>query len=176
MQTGIVTAGYAANITTRDKPVSKRMDNRRENLRALAKARGGTNALARELGYRSASYLSQMIGAKHSRPVTEDTARDIETKLGLAEGSLDWPPETGRPSVALPASVAAPATHTVLTIGEATRDAQIVQMFAAVWSEDQVALPVLKFGQIAAYAISEAAQTGSVPTPDSLRRLVTLLK
>jgi hypothetical protein len=154
------------------------MDNRRENLRRIVESRGGTKHVAINLlGYRTASYLSQMIGPSHSRPITEDTARAIETKLSLEEGSLDWPPLNGQLPAAVIKSAAAPAPQGDAPVDAkaAARDAQIVQMLATVWSEDKVALPVLKFGQIAAYAISEAAETGHVPSPEMLRRLVKLL-
>jgi hypothetical protein len=62
---------------------------RRNNLRAIAAQRGGVTGLAKPLGYSGPSYLSQMIGPQHNRPITEGTARHIEQALGLAIGWLD---------------------------------------------------------------------------------------
>lgn len=64
---------------------------RRNNLRGLVGAgkRFTTQTeLANTLGHTD-SYLSQMIGPKPIRRVTETTARKFEYKLGLPTGSLD---------------------------------------------------------------------------------------
>lgn len=61
---------------------------RRENLRTLVQERGNSE-VAKAAGYKSPSYLSQMIGRKAIRPVTEDTARRVEVGLHLPHLSLD---------------------------------------------------------------------------------------
>lgn len=64
---------------------------RRNNLRALVgddKRYKNKAELASTLGV-SESHLSQMIGPKPIRRVTETTARKFEYKLGLRTGSLD---------------------------------------------------------------------------------------
>lgn len=71
-------------------------DNRRENLRALIHQHRGATNLSKMLGLTSPSYLSQMVGPRRSRQVTEKTARDIERKLLLPSGWLDQQP-TVRP-------------------------------------------------------------------------------
>ena len=63
-------------------------ETRRRNLRLLAKDMGAA-VLGNALGYKSHSYVSQMVGARSVRPVTERTARHAEWVLGLEPGSLD---------------------------------------------------------------------------------------
>lgn len=65
------------------------LQRRRNNLRAVAGQWGGVTGLAKKLGYEGPSYLSQMIGPKHSRPISERTARSIEHAVGLPTGWLD---------------------------------------------------------------------------------------
>lgn len=173
MPTTTSTAGTSRAITQiaikTESAVNKRNSNRLANMRRLMEEHGGPKALAAKLGYKQSSFVVQMAGPNPTRPITEDTCRKIEEALGLEEGSMDWPP--GMTPTPAPVSSATPPDP-----GSAARDAQIVQMLAAVWSEDRLSLPVLKFGQIAAYAISEASETGRVPSPEALRRLVQLLK
>lgn len=61
---------------------------RRANLRALAREHS-TGSIAKAAGYPSPSYLSQMIGPKARRPVSEESARKIEAGLGLPDLYLD---------------------------------------------------------------------------------------
>lgn len=165
MRTVVPSGEAAAPVAT-----NKRVENRRENLRRLIQQHNGPKAFSERMGYKTPSFLVQMAGPNPSRPVTEDTARAIEEKLGLPEGSLDWPSNGARPA-------AQHNSHgTQPTANSSALDADIVRMLAAVWDEDKIELPVVKFGQIAAYAISDAAETGSTPSPDKLRRLIELLK
>lgn len=62
---------------------------RLNNLRELIKEHGGASELARKAGYSAPSYLMQMAGPNPTRKISEDTARQIETKLSLRPGSLD---------------------------------------------------------------------------------------
>lgn len=62
------------------------LDRRRNNLRALREQRGA-EALAKELGLKNTSYLSQLIH-KH-RAITERTARIWEKKLGMPTNWFD---------------------------------------------------------------------------------------
>lgn len=75
---------------------------RRERLRALVDQRGGPASVARRLGKHSAAYISQMCGPAPTRPVSEATARHVETVFGLPLGWLDaagtdvvLPPDAG---------------------------------------------------------------------------------
>ena len=65
------------------------LQRRRNNLRALAAQWNGVSGLSKKLGYTGPSYLSQMIGPQHNRPISEKTARHIEQVLGRASGWLD---------------------------------------------------------------------------------------
>lgn len=62
---------------------------RRKNLRALIRQHEGATNLAKLLGYSSPSYLSQMVGPRPSRQVTEKVARQIEGRLRMPGGWLD---------------------------------------------------------------------------------------
>lgn len=62
------------------------LDLRRNNLRALREQRGA-ESLARDLGLKTTSYLSQLI--HRHRAITERTARTWEKKLGMASGWFD---------------------------------------------------------------------------------------
>lgn len=60
---------------------------RQLNLRTLVAQWGGGEALAKKLGYSNGSYVSHM--ATGHRPITEKSARRIETTLGLPLGWMD---------------------------------------------------------------------------------------
>lgn len=60
---------------------------RKQNLRELIAQEGGPTNLARKLRYGGPSYLSQMIG--EAKPITEKTARMIESVLALPHGWMD---------------------------------------------------------------------------------------
>jgi len=61
---------------------------RRNNLRNLA-ARHGSTKLAHILGYKSASWVSQLVGPKADRTITDDTVAKVEKALNLENGWLD---------------------------------------------------------------------------------------
>jgi plasmid maintenance system antidote protein VapI len=60
------------------------------NLQVLAEHFGSGADLARRLGV-TASYVTQLCGPTPTRGITEDTAREIEEKLGLKSGWMDIP-------------------------------------------------------------------------------------
>lgn len=62
------------------------LDVRRNNLRALREERGA-ESLAKALGLKNTSYLSQLI--HRHRAITERTARTWEKRLGLRAGWFD---------------------------------------------------------------------------------------
>jgi hypothetical protein len=69
----------------------------------LARQRGGQQKLAMELG-QSKAWMSQLIGVKPQRPVSERTARALEAKIELPPNWLDQDhQEQPRPSVPLAA-------------------------------------------------------------------------
>ena len=66
-------------------PYKQKLAIRRANLRMLAAQRAENKELATELGW-SESQLSQLIGPKPARNVTEAVATHVEHRLGLAAG------------------------------------------------------------------------------------------
>lgn len=64
-------------------------DKRRDNLRELMRTWGGPTSLAKKLGHANGSYLAQLAGPHPSRELSEKTAREMESKLGLPLGWLD---------------------------------------------------------------------------------------
>jgi len=64
-------------------------DTRRENLRKLIGQWGGPTSLSRKLGHANGSYIAQIAGPRPSREISEKTAREIESKLGLPVGWMD---------------------------------------------------------------------------------------
>lgn len=142
-------------------PVTKRSENRRDNLRKLIEEHDGPLALAKLLGYKNASFLVQMAGPSPTREVTEKSARSFEIKLGLEEGSLDWVPEKGKAKPARGASAAAPAADTV----------EVVKLMARVCSEQNVMLPPVKFADAVAFVI----ESGAEPTSEFLAKVLALI-
>ena len=61
---------------------------RRKNLQQLSLLYGNLSDLARLLGV-SVAAVSQIAGSNPVRAISERTAREIETKLGLTPGYLD---------------------------------------------------------------------------------------
>jgi hypothetical protein len=61
---------------------------RRENLRTIAKDLGGAKVLAEKTG-KTEGQISHLIGKNATKPVRVRIARQIEDKLGLAQGYLD---------------------------------------------------------------------------------------
>lgn len=64
---------------------------RRFNLRRLVVECGGQTELAKKLGYKTSTFLTQMVGPTPIRTITENTAREFEQKLALQHLSLDSP-------------------------------------------------------------------------------------
>lgn len=62
---------------------------RRENLRRLIEATGGSGNLARILGHSNSSFLAHLAGPNPSRSVTEKVARHVEKAVGKPSGWLD---------------------------------------------------------------------------------------
>ncbi len=62
-------------------------ETRRKNLVLLIERAEGPTNLAKKLGHKGPSYVSQL--SKGKRPIHEETAREFETKLKLPLGSMD---------------------------------------------------------------------------------------
>lgn len=138
---------------------------RRDNLRALVAKRGGGTKVAAQLGYRSASFLSQQIGPKPSREITEKSAREYEQKLGLQEGELD---RDDGPTKPVEATVAAATSTDVLV--------DVIRALGGVLETEKVNLSPGRFADVAALAVEDAVTHGGKPREGHIRNLVRLVK
>lgn len=137
-------------------------DVRRENLRRLIAQRGGANALAKELGYSNASFLSQMAGPSPMREVTEKSARAFEKKLGLAEGYLDR--ESG--------STGSPAA----SMGDVPLTVDVIRLVGRVLEDEGMQLPPMRFADVVALALTDAVEHGGKVRSEMVKQVVRLLK
>ena len=96
---------------------------RKRNLRALIKQWEGPTVLAKKLRYSGPSYLSQMIKPieQGGKPITEKTARFIESELGLSPlwMDTDHAAKTGQ----YPRLDSALIARVMLSVGTALQDA-----------------------------------------------------
>ena len=131
------------------------MDTRRANLRKLIEQLGGPAALAKRMKLSGPSYISQIVSG--NRPLTEKTARKIETVLHLSERWLDT--GGGAQTTEIDESL---FSRTVLLVGESLK-ARKVNIDAA------------KFAEICMLAYSDAQANG---TPDAtfIARLAELTR
>lgn len=149
--------------------LSKRSENRRENLRRLIEEADGPKNLAEKLGYANPSFLVQMTGPNPTREVTEKTARKYEEKLGLPEGSLDWPVENKGRAPQPTSKPAAPAS------GDTAVSMEVIRLVGTACAAENVQLPPVKFADVVQFALLQAIETGRTPSEDSLRRLIALI-
>jgi hypothetical protein len=158
-----------------EKPVNKRVENRRNNLRRQIQLRGGPKEFA-ALVDKPQSFISQMCGPHPSRPVSEDTARAFEKILGLREGELDWPaaPAPGALVGVPPAEPAASTDSAKVIPGSPREISEIIATLIGICREDKLTLPDMTFADIASIAIIDAAETGKRPAPEKLRMLIAL--
>lgn len=155
---------------TEEKPLNKRVENRRVNLRKQIQQRGGPKAFADLVG-KPQSLISQMCGPNPSRPVSEDTARNFERILGMREGELDWPAE---PAPGALVGVA-PAPLSAKHLPDSPREiSSIIETLIGICREDRLQLPDATFADIASIAIIDAAESGRHPAPEKLRMLIAL--
>lgn len=140
---------------------------RRARLRQLMNERGA-NKLARELGYSNASFLFQMAGPNPIRDVTEKTARTYEQRLSLLVGYFEQPIGDE------PAPVA-PMRH-VQPVNGVEFTADVIRMVGRLFSEERVELSVVRFADVVALAILDAAEHDGQARPEHVRALVRLVK
>lgn len=153
--------------------MTKRTDNRRENLKRLrdewlqANPEKRVKDFAAYAGFKSVSWLSQLTSdatGPNARTISEKTARDIEVALGLEEGSLDWVPEDQartppKPKAGAAATTPAPAESTL----------EVVRLMAKVCADSNINLPPLAFSE----AVSLAVDSGNL-TPEFLAKIAKL--
>ena len=65
------------------------MEQRVKALRQFIEKNGGVWQVSRRLGYANASFLSQMVGPKKNRPITEKTLKKIESEYSMEPGYFD---------------------------------------------------------------------------------------
>lgn len=137
------------------------MTARQRNLKAIIAQWGGGEALAKRLGYSNASYLSHMV--RGHRPISEKTARKIESVLGLGVGWLDREhSEEGNP--APPAS----AVDTSLF-------ARVVVAIGTAMGELGVYLSMDKFEEVVQLVYEDASTRGEV-SDDFVKRVLRLVR
>ena len=65
------------------------MEQRVNALRKFIEENGGVRQVSLRLGYANASFLSQMVGPKKNRPITEKTLKKIEDGYALKRGYFE---------------------------------------------------------------------------------------
>lgn len=131
---------------------------RRTNLRLLVEQWGGATSFAKKLGYSGPSYVSQLL--RENRPITEKTARQIETDLDLPEGWLDLGPEQAAVQPA-PVDVEL-VTRCVLAVGQALE-------------REAATVSPAKFADLVAVTYEAAVRAGAL-SQQYVDRLVRLIK
>lgn len=145
-------------------------DTRRENLRTLAEIHGSSK-LAKMLGYRQPSYISQMIGPNPERTVSEKNARAYEIALQLPAGYLDTPLFPVPPQSALPA---APATVQAAMMSALLADA--IQVVRRVIQSEGVPVTVDQFAKLLAVEVVEAADNGFKVREQHVKQMLEMLR
>ena len=135
---------------------------RRGNLRAMMDKEGATD-LAKKLGYRTPTFLSQMCGPNPTRKVTEKSARRFEKDLGIPAGTLDKDPATA-------AKQATPSTIDVDLV------ADVIRMVGNVCSAEAVELPPSRFADLVALAFVDTIEHQGKQRPEHVKQLVRLFK
>lgn len=152
---------------------------RRENLRLLMKQHHGPKNFAAVLGYKNGSFLVQMAGPNPTRPVTENTARTIEEKLGFPPGTMDEPMAAADPprhnvvvrSAGQLASPVAPVVGADMPLV-----ADVVRLVGQVAEAEKVALPPVKYADLVALAWSDAMEHSGKAREDYVKQLIKLVK
>jgi DNA-binding transcriptional regulator YdaS (Cro superfamily) len=132
---------------------------RRRNLKALVAQWDGPTNLAKQIGYTGPSYVSQMVSG--NRPITEKTARHIESKLELAPSWLD----TVHPG----AVSARPAAL------DATSLARIISLLTTALQEASVKMQPAKFAELVAMVYEDAQERGRIDEK-FINRVIGLVK
>ena len=147
-------------------PSRKIHEIRRENMRDVVDKHpdGGTTAVAKRLGYRNASFLSQQIGPNPTREITEKSARRYEEELGLPKGFLDVDRNT-------------PAVDTTPVLGiTADLVADVVRLVGSVLQAEALVVQPKQFGDITALALTDAVEHGNKPRESYVKQVAQLLK
>lgn len=154
-----------------------------ENLRRVIEGMGGVTKAARTLGYVNPSFISQMIGPKPSRVITEKTARKFEREIGLPVGHLDlevMPDFVAQPSQMTADNYSLPAdgaqsdemTKTELL---ALVD-KVIEIVGKACEDEGVQVGPSKFSTLLSMGLDDAVEHSGTPRQDKIRSLVRLVK
>ena len=146
---------------------------RRHNLRALMTEHSAIK-LARMLGYRQSSFLSQMAGPQPTREITEKTACMYERELGMEPGTLDRPPV---PSGSVANSLTPTASTHPLSSEEMI--AMVLKTTSAVGricESESVNLPTNKFAELLVMGLKDAIANDGNVQEDRIQQIMALLK
>lgn len=147
---------------------------RLKNLRALIE-RWNAVKLAKMLGYRQSSYLSQMTSDNPSRPLTEKNARRFEVQLDLEPGWFDIDHSAPKPAEVTPPAPAAPVPSAADT-ATANLVADMIRLVGTVCANEAVSLPPMKFADVVALAYADMMEHAGQPRESHVTQLVRLLK
>lgn len=137
-------------------------DARRANGRRVIESYGAAN-LARALGHKSGSTLSQVFGPKPTRTPTENLMRNIERVLQLPTLALDAEVPKLAPAPAAPQGT----TETVATV---------IKLVGSVLESEAMSLPPSRFADVVLLAFKDTVEHGGQVREQHIRDVVRLLK
>ena len=130
---------------------------RLHNLRQLVLKSSATE-VSKRLGYQQPTYISQMVGPKANRPLTEKNARKYEKTLGLKDKWFDQDHEQP-----------APPNESVALVTE------VIRLVGTVLQSEKMPVDPIKFAEIVALSYEDSTRSGELREAH-VRRLVSLLK
>ena len=146
---------------------------RRENLRALAAALS-TTGLAKKLGYRHPSFISQMIGPNPTREITEKSARSYERKLNLEGGYLDRLPLSNGSVASIGETMGCFTSDQIKRINDML--AEVIQLVGNILQIEEITLPPSRLADLLTLAVGDAMEHNCAPRESQLKQMVKLLK
>ena len=126
--------------------------------------------MAKLLGYTNASYVVQMIGPNPTRPVTERTARKVESVFGLPVLSLDRPVEVEPTPTAAPALSRGKPTSGM----SASEFVEVINVVVRICEEERASFSNRKFADIVSLVAMDADRRGGGADETMVRTLVHL--
>lgn len=149
---------------------------RRDNLRDLVEKHTPA-VVAQKVGWKTRSFISQMIGDEPCNPVTESTARRVEMAFGLPHGYMDVDhavPQTAQVAFGMHNATALPVAKAddyntpidTLLLGD------VMQRVAAVCAEMGVASTPARQAWLVTTVFADALDHGGVVRDNFIRQLV----
>ena len=140
-------------------------ETRLANGRKLIAKSNGATSVARLMGYKNASFLTQIFGPNPTRAPTDKFMRKMESALGLESGLLDRPDAfEPRPPTAI---------TTALDTGLLT---QVIQLVGRIADEEAVKLSADRVAVLTAMGYEDAAENSGQAREGKLRQVIQLLK